>query len=203
MPVKLKYGSSARGTTETTFGYRLLRAFLVLLLGCAVVSVAVFGYFYVHYQHIVDDRLASGHIFASVSQIYAAPKEVRDGQKLTADSIAADLRRAGYNTNQKLGTYQLNGDSIFIKPGEESYHTTDGATINTAGGEVKSITAENGADLSAYELEPQLITALSDDKDRTKRRLVTYNEIPPASCRPSPLSKTAASSSMAASTITA
>jgi len=44
---------------------------------------------------------------------------------------------------------------------------------------VQSITAENGAALSAYELEPQLITALSEDKNRTKRRLVTYQEIPP------------------------
>ena len=178
MPVKLKYGSSARGT-DSTFGYRLLWTFLVFLLGCAVVSVSLFVYYYVHYKHVVDDRLATGHIFASVSQIYAAPKEVRDGQKLTAASIAADLRRAGYNANPKLGTYRLTGDSIFIKPGEESYHTTDGATINTSKGVVTSITAENGAPLSAYELEPQLITALSEDANRTKRRMVSYNDIPP------------------------
>ena len=44
---------------------------------------------------------------------------------------------------------------------------------------MQSITAENGAALSGYELEPQLITALSEDKNRTKRRLVTYQEIPP------------------------
>lgn len=177
MPVKLKYGSNAH-TVETTFGYRLLRAFLIFVLGCAVVGVSVIGYFYIHYQHVVDDRLASGHLFANISQIYAAPEEVRDGQKLTAASIAADLRRAGYNNNPKLGTYQLNGDSIFIKPGDESYHTTDGATIKTTGGQVQSITAENGAPLSAYELEPQLITALSEDANRTKRRMVSYNDIP-------------------------
>ena len=91
----------------------------------------------------------------------------------------ADLRQAGYNSNPQLGTFQLNGDNIFIKPGPESYHNTDGATINTSGGVVQSITAENGVALSAYELEPQLITALSEDKNRTKRRLVTYQEIPP------------------------
>jgi hypothetical protein len=32
----------------------------------------------------------------------------------------------------------------------------------------------------AYQLEPQLITALSEDKNRTKRSLVTYKEIPSA-----------------------
>jgi penicillin-binding protein 1B len=180
LPVKLKYGNNSRNSAkQQDLSVRLVRiALLVLLIGLAVGS-AVFGYFYYHYQQVVDDRLAAGPIFASVSQIYAAPREVRDGQKLTAASIASDLRRAGYNNNPQLGTFQLHGDNIFIKPGPESFHTTDGATITTTGGIVQSITAENGAALSAYELEPQLITALSEDKNRTKRRLVTYDEIPP------------------------
>ena len=180
MPIKLKYGGNGRGSAEASrlLHSRTLRIALVTFLGILVVCCAVFGYFYYHYQRVVDDRIAAGPIFASVSQIYAAPREVRDGQKLSAEAIAADLRRAGYNTNPKMGTYQLNGDNIFIKPGSDSYHNTDGATINTSEGTVQSITAENGATLSAYELEPQLITALSEDKNRTKRRLVTYDEIP-------------------------
>jgi penicillin-binding protein 1B len=180
LPVKLKYGSNARTTPNSPgFGNRVLRGALIGFLGLLLIGLAVFAYFYYHYQRVVDDRIASGPIFASVSQIYAAPREVRDGQKLSAADIAADLRRAGYNANPQLGTFQLNADSIFIKPGAESYHNTDGATIKTADGVVQSITAENGVDLTAYELEPQLITALSEDKNRTKRRLVTYDEIPP------------------------
>jgi penicillin-binding protein 1B len=181
MPVKLKYGTTTNRTAKFSglLHSRLFRIAIIGLLSLLVVGFSVFGYFYYHYQRIVDDRISSGPLFANVSQIYAAPREVRDGQKLTAASIAAELRQAGYSTNSKLGTYQLNGDNIFIKPGQESYHNTDGATINTSGGTVQSITAENGVALSAYELEPQLITALSEDKNRTKRRLVTYNEIPP------------------------
>jgi penicillin-binding protein 1B len=179
LAVKLKYGNNPRTPSEPfSLGSQLLRVLLIALLGVLVVGSSIFGYFYYHYQRVVDDRLAAGPIFASVSQIYAAPKEVRDGQKLTSVSIANDLRRAGYNNNPQLGTFQLHDDNIFIKPGPESFHSTDGATINTTGGVVQSITAENGAALSAYELEPQLITALSEDKNRTKRRLVTYNEIP-------------------------
>jgi penicillin-binding protein 1B len=180
MPVKLKYGNTNTAAKASRLVHsRLFQIALIALLGVMVVGASVFSYFYYHYQHVVDDRIASGPIFASVSQIYAAPREVRDGQKLSASSIAADLRQAGYNSNSQLGTYQLNGDNIFIKPGTESYHNTDGATINTSGGTVQSITAENGAALSAYELEPQLITALSEDKNRTKRRLVNYKDIPP------------------------
>jgi penicillin-binding protein 1B len=180
MPVKLKYGNHTRTAARVAglLHSRLFRITLIGFLGVLVICAAVFGYFYYHYQKVVDDRLASGPIFASISQIYAAPREVRDGQKLSATAIAADLRQAGYNSNPKLGTFQLNGDNIFIKPGPESYHNTDGATINTSDGVVQSITAENGAALSAYELEPQLITALSEDRNRTKRRIVTYDEIP-------------------------
>jgi len=181
MPVKLKYGGNARTTAgvSSILQSRLFRIALIGLLSVFVIGALIFGYFYFHYKHVVEDRLAAGPLFANVSQIYAAPREVRNGQKLSAAVIAADLRQAGYNTNPKLGTYQLNGDNIFIKPGPESYHNTDGATIDTSDGVVQSITAENGAALSAYELEPQLITALSDDKNRTKRRMVSYQEIPP------------------------
>ena len=159
--------------------HRILRGAIVILLAGLVLFAIVFAYYYHKYQKIVDARLASGHIFANVSQIYAAPREVRNGQKYTAAAIAADLRRAGYNANSQLGTYQLNGDHVFIKPGPQSYHSTDGATIDTTGGTVQKITAENGVALAAYELEPQLITALSGDKNRTKRRMLAYADIPP------------------------
>ena len=44
---------------------------------------------------------------------------------------------------------------------------------------VESITDDHGQSLASYELEPLLITGLSEDANRTKRRLVTYDEIPP------------------------
>ncbi|MEO6803601.1 MAG: PBP1A family penicillin-binding protein [Granulicella sp.] len=178
MAVKLKLANRSR-TGPASFSWSIARGLLVVLLAIMLVGACVFGYFYHHYQSVVDDRLAAGPMFANVAQIYAAPREVRTGQKMTAALIAQDLRRAGYNSNQRLGSFEVNGDNILIKPGAESYHSTDGATINTSDGVVQSITAENGAALRAYELEPQLITALSEDKNRTKRRLVTYKEIPP------------------------
>jgi penicillin-binding protein 1B len=181
----------------------VVRGAVIAGLACLLVAACVFGVFYLKYQKMVDERLAAGPIFANVSQIYAAPREVRVGQRLTVDFIAQDLRRAGYNTNPELGTFTVSGDSIRIKPGPQSYHSQDGATIvagpvyaneqsadasgadaapvapAASGSVVQSITAENGAQLAAYQLEPQLITALSEDKGRTKRRIVTYEEIPP------------------------
>jgi penicillin-binding protein 1B len=188
MAIKLKLGHN--GNSPRGGGHRFLRGVMLVILFCVVIGAVVFGYDYFKYEKIVDDRLAAGPIFANVSQIYAAPREVRVGQHLTAGFIAQDLLRAGYNANPQLGTFQLHGGSIEIKPGPQSYHSTDGANITTgvsadAGGTassesvVQSITADNGAPLAAYQLEPQLITALSEDKGRTKRRIVTYEEIPP------------------------
>jgi len=182
--VKVKYkgqydsNSAVRGGRDP-FLHRALRFFLVAGLACLVLGAAVFGFYYYKYQHVVDDRLNNGPLFASTSQIYAGPREVRVGQKMTAELIGSELRRAGYNSNDQLGSFRLSGDSIMIKPGPQSFHSTDGATITTPDGQVSAITAENGVALSAYELEPQLITGLSEDKNRTKRRLVTYKDIPP------------------------
>ena len=167
---------------EDSFGKRLLRGALLCALFGLLIFAGVFGFYYYKYQGIVDDRLNSP-IFANTAQIYAAPREVRTGQNLTAAAIAQELRAAGYASNGQggniqLGNFQLRGDTILVKPGAQSYHSTDGATINTTGGSVVSITAENGVPLRAYELEPQLITGLSTDKNRIKRRLVSYNEIP-------------------------
>jgi penicillin-binding protein 1B len=180
MPVKVKLGNG-----KHPFLAKLIRAAMVVIVLFAVVGGAIFSFYSFHYRSVVDDRLKQGPLFASVAQVYAAPQEIRTGQQLSAASIAASLRRAGYNNSQQqLGSYELRGDSILIKPGTQSYLAMDGATITTSTTSdgrpfVQSIAAENGATLAAYKLEPQLITALSEDKNRTKRRLVTYNQIPP------------------------
>jgi penicillin-binding protein 1B len=182
LKVKLGNRTSSAPERHDSFGKRVLRFTLVCALFGLLIFAGLFGFYYYKYQGVVDERMNSP-VFASTAQIYAAPYQVRVGQKLTAAIIAQELRAAGYASNgqggsTQLGNFQLRGDTILVKPGPQSYHSTDGATINTTGGSVMTITAENGVPLRAYELEPQLITGLSTDKNRIKRRLVSYNEIP-------------------------
>jgi penicillin-binding protein 1B len=151
---------------------------LVILTG-----FSVFGYFYFKYQGVVDERLKQP-IFANTAKIFAAPREVRPAQKLTVALIANELREAGYTGDgasqpSPLGTYSQEPHSITVHPGPQSYHAQDGATIRVASGVVESITDDHGQALASYELEPLLITGLSDDVNRTKRRLISYDEIPP------------------------
>src|ERR1039458_5056145 len=59
-----------------------LRVGLLTVAAVTLVFFLIFGYFYIAYRHIVDDRLKEP-IFANTAKIYAAPREVRPGQKFT------------------------------------------------------------------------------------------------------------------------
>ena len=160
----------------------LLRGALLAVAAVALVVLIVVGWYYIKYQGIVDERLKQP-IFANTAKIYAAPREVRPGQKLTIRLIANELREAGYSTDgatqlSPLGTYSVGVQTITVRPGPQSYHSQDSATIRVGSGVVESITDDHGQPLSSYELEPLLITGLSDDPNRTKRRLISYDEIP-------------------------
>jgi len=162
---------------------RILLGLLGLVVIGAVVGLSIFGFLYAKYQHVVDERLKQP-IFARTAKIYAAPREVRPGQKLTVHLIADELRQAGYTPEgapqaSELGTYSEGVRQITIQPGSQSYHAPDSATIEVSNGVVAAIIDAHGQQLSSYELEPLLITGLSEGTDRAKRRLLTYDEIPP------------------------
>jgi len=162
------------------------RILLFLLAACGMVTlvgVCVFFYLYVEYKGVVDQRLKEP-LFANTAKIYAAPREVRPGQKLTVRWIADELRQAGYTPDgaaqpSQLGTYSQGVQQIIVKPGPQSYHAPDNATIHVSSGVVDTITDASGQALSSYELEPLLITGLSESQNRIKRRILTYDEIPP------------------------
>lgn len=172
----------ARPTGKQSGRSLLLRVALSVFVLGAALGVVVFTYFYIKEGKVVDERLKQP-IFANTAKIYAAPREVRPGQKLTVQRIASELHEAGYSADgdtqlSQLGTYAQTAQSIRVRPGPQSYHEQDGATIHISGGQVASITDDHGQPLSSYELEPLLITGLSDDPNRTKRRLLKYDEIP-------------------------
>jgi penicillin-binding protein 1B len=171
-----------RPTGNRAWASLMLRAGLLAFAAIAFVFFVVFSYYYIKYQHVVDNRLKQP-IFASTAKIFAAPREVRPGQKLSVRLIANELREAGYSADgasqtSELGTYVEGAQSITVRPGPQSYHAQDGAVIHVSAGVVQSINDDHGQPLSSYELEPLLITGLSEDASRTKRRLLTYDAIP-------------------------
>lgn len=160
----------------------LLRVALIAAAVVALVFFSVGGYFYFKYKRVVEQRL-NQPIFATTAKIYAAPREVRAGQKLSLQLLANELRMAGYTEDgssqtSQMGTYRLSPTTLTVRPGPQSFHAQDTSVVHVLGGVVQSIDDSKGQPLGSYELEPLLITGLSDDTNRTKRRLLTYDELP-------------------------
>ena len=158
----------------------VLRAGLVAFLILAVSFTVFFSYFYIKYDRIIERRFRTP-VFSNSAKIYALPRTVRDGETIDAREIAAELRRAGYSDKDgqsTFGTFRLLTDGIEITPGAESYHSPESARITIQDGQVEKITSK-GNELSAYELEPQLVTALFDAEQRSKRQVIQYSDIPP------------------------
>ena len=157
----------------------VVRAAVIIFLVVAIGLGGVFCYFYIKYDRIIAQRFRSP-VFSNSAKIYALPRTVHDGDKIDAKEIAALLRRAGYSDKDgqsPLGTFHLVSDGIEITPGAESYHSPEAAHIAIQGGQVDKIVSR-GNELSAYELEPQLVTALFDSGQRSKREVVKYSDIP-------------------------
>ncbi len=146
--------------------------------------MGAFAFLYVKYERIVDRRM-SGPIFNNAAKIYARPQTVEVGDKYTVSEIAGYLKRAGYSEQGKegdspIGRFRLAGGGIEVIPGEDSFHAPETVDIRFDGGKVSSIAAQGrgGKNLTAYELEPAMITSLFGSEDRSKRQIVTFDDIP-------------------------
>ncbi len=175
--------SPARPLRVRHFSFKdpLVKILSAAFLLICIIFACVFSYYYLKYERVVDRRMAGG-IFTNAAKIYARPRTVFVGEKLDANEVAAELRRAGYSEggSSPIGRYSFVGDGVQITPGPQSFHGSDSAVIHLRAGKVASITeAGGGQQLEGYELEPQLVTALFEGQDRSKRELIKFQDIPP------------------------
>jgi len=154
---------------------------VLLILVCTVLltGAGIFIHFYSVYSKMIDERLRGGP-YSTTSRIFAAPGSVVVGDHTTPSDIASQLRHAGYseNRNNSTGSYTIGADSLDIFPGPDSYFDQEPATVKFAGGKITRIVSlADNTNRPLYELEPQLITNLSD-RNREKQRVVHYDDIP-------------------------
>ena len=168
---------------------RALRAAGFAVVTLALCTTAAFAYLYWHYSTVVDERLAAGYL-TSRAGIYAAPRVLRTGQKLSPERLAAILRRAGYVDagdagNVWSGQFRMEDDAVRIEPSPTSPAGSsqgfESVRVNFKGGHVREIDAD-GAPLSSYTLEPETLTNDSGLKTRGRDALA-YADIPPRVAR--------------------
>src|SRR5437899_3454958 len=171
--------SNTRGRSHFFGRDPVLRSALLVFVLLATASASVFTYYYIQFDRIIDQRF-KGQVFSNSAKIYAIPHAVHVGEKIGPKEVAAELRHAGYTDKEGqslMGSYRLLEGGIEIRPGPDSYHSPEPATIRIREGKVEAISSKTG-DLEAYELEPQMITSLFDAEQRSKRQLVKYDDIP-------------------------
>jgi penicillin-binding protein 1B len=154
---------------------------LVISFTLAFLLIAgVFTHYYTKYSRLIDQKLRAGP-FANTSKIFAAPRLIAVGDAITGAQIADELRRCGYSESRAnaMGSFQLRPDGgIEIFPGPDSYFDQEAGVIKFTKGHISQIVSlRDNTPRAQYQLEPQLITNLFD-RNREKRRLVRFNDIP-------------------------
>lgn len=153
----------------------LLGAGLALLL----VSFGILTYYYLHFARLIDAKLVAGP-FQSTAAIFAAPRSVSIGDQTSPAEIVYQLRRSGYTEAQdnRMGWYHLRPDTVEIYPGVDSFFLREPAVLKFSGDHVvQIISLTDNTERTQYLLEPELVTNLFD-RNREKRRMVKYAEIP-------------------------
>ena len=163
---------------------RIIRFILILLIAFGISTFASAFYSYKHYAKLVDARLSAGYLMSRAG-IYAAPRVLRVGSRMTPERLVEILRRADYVEGEQLsdvwnGSFVVRDDTIEINARHAA--STDLPTrvfVRLNRGEsIAEITTEAGAHLQSYTLEPELLTADPEVKTNARAAL-SFPDIPP------------------------
>ncbi len=156
------------------------KTLLLVVALTTTIGLGIFTFYYVRYSRLIETKLAAGP-FSNTSMLFAAPRTLAVGDVVTPTEVAIELRHSGYNENRnnRMGYYTLKPEEIDIYPGPDSYFKRDEGVVKFANGKVtRIISLADNTERTEYTLEPELISNLFD-KNREKRRLIRYEDIPP------------------------
>ncbi|HYY97567.1 MAG TPA: PBP1A family penicillin-binding protein [Pyrinomonadaceae bacterium] len=174
-----------RGGRARFYFKQALRVLFAVVIVTVISTAAGFGYLYSHYSKVVDARLASGYL-TSRAGVYAAPRVLRAGQRLTPERLGEILRRAGYVEGEASrvwnGRFKVEGDAVEIRPSEarDDADPSAGPEVVRVSfdrrGQIASVSGD-GAPLGSYTLDPEPLT--SDPTEKTSERAaLSYGEVP-------------------------
>jgi penicillin-binding protein 1B len=160
---------------------KTFRIATVALLISIIATAAVLVRSYRAYARLVDDRLAHGYL-TSRGGIYAAPRTLRRGQRLTLPGLASALRRAGYVESETVtevwnGSFTIGDEAIEIRPSNrENAPAVVNVSFNREGRIAELIGDE--VTLDSFTLAPESLTNDASTKGAARRQL-TFKDIPP------------------------
>ena len=167
-----------RGFWSSPFGI----AILVVFLAAFVAGAGVVTYYYVSFGRLISQRL-TGQIFENTSTVYTAPGRVFDGESLRESDLTSYLLHAGYQESNVAGApgyFSVSGPTVEIHPSANSYFHGRNAVrvVFSPYGVDRILQLPTNTPAAAAEIEPEILTNLFDST-REKRRIVTYQDLPP------------------------
>jgi len=145
-------------------------------------SVAVLTYnAYNNFALLIDQQIAAGYL-KSHAGLYAAPRIIEKGARLTKEQLIVALQRAGYGrekaSNIWNGSFQIADQSILILPRQNSEtHQWIKVSFDNDN-RIASLSANDYSNLQSYALEPELLTEDAANKTGQQETL-TFQDIPP------------------------
>ena len=164
---------------KIVFGRRAVRLGVILFILAAAIAADALLRSYTYYSQIIDARLASGYL-TSRPGLYAAPRVLQAGQKLSRDKLVTALRRAGYiesnASNVWSGSFLVDDSSLEIRPGRSNKRQPELVSVNFAGDEIVELLGD-GITIEAFSLEPEILSNDLSSKGG-KREALSFDEIP-------------------------
>ncbi|HKE55730.1 MAG TPA: transglycosylase domain-containing protein, partial [Pyrinomonadaceae bacterium] len=159
------------------------RLFLRSLFGLAAITTILAGdamvRSYKYYSRVIDARLASGYL-TSRPGLYAAPRVLQPGQRLTAEDLVTILRRAGYVESAASqvwnGSFERRSGGIEIHTARPQVNRPATVRVEFSSDKISALSSED-LPIDSLTLEPEIISNDLSAKG-TKREILTYREIP-------------------------
>ncbi|MEP6912743.1 MAG: PBP1A family penicillin-binding protein [bacterium] len=135
---------------------------------------------YKYHSRLVDARLASGYL-TSRPGLYAAPRIIQRGQKMSVEGLVKALRRAGYvesgGSNVFSGSFRNEGLAIEIRPTQTNDARPPIVNISIDRNDRISELTSEGASIESFTLEPEILSNDLFSKGGGRESLA-YAEIP-------------------------
>ena len=158
---------------------RLVRLSAVLFMVAFAAGADALLRSYVFYSQVIDTRLASGYL-TSRPGLYAAPRVLQAGQKLSREKLVTALRRAGYLETQASdvwsGSFAVKDSSLEIRPGRSSKRQPQRVEVVFQANEIVQLRGD-GVAIESFALEPEILSNDLSSKSG-KREVLSFEEIP-------------------------
>ena len=161
-----------------------LKLIVKTLIGLSLFTVVLAGdsmlRSYNYYSAIVDGRLARGYL-TSRPGLYASPRVLQAGQKLSQEKLVNILRRAGYVESEASdvwsGSFESRPGQIVIQPSRTSSRQEPPViTVIFSGDVIVELKADQLA-IDSFRLEPEILSNDLSSKGG-QREILRFSEIP-------------------------